>query len=99
MCAILTWRLVASRVSMRQRGMTRFCLAKRQRCANYLRNILRQSAKPYLAHMLTAVGFGMQLISAGLACIIHGLFPFCFTQTGSSAVKRIHHEMIEARKP
>jgi hypothetical protein len=51
----------------------------------------------YFAHMFSAFGFGARLISAGLACIVHGLFPFCFTRTGSSTVKKLHHEMIQAR--
>lgn len=53
----------------------------------------------YLNHMFAAFGFGTRLISAGLACMIHGFLPFCFTQTGSSTVEQLHHEMIEARKP
>ena len=52
----------------------------------------------YFAHMFTAFSFGGRLLSAGVACLIHGLLPFCFTNTGSSSVKQLNQEMIEARK-
>ena len=51
----------------------------------------------YFAHMWTAFSFAARLFLAGVACLIHGLLPFCFTNTGSSTVKRLHQEMIEAR--
>lgn len=44
----------------------------------------------YGAHMRAAGGFGLALIGAGLACIVHGLLPFLFTRTGSDAVRRMH---------
>ena len=46
--------------------------------------------------MWTAFSFAARLFLAGVACLI--LAFFCFTNTGSSTVKRLHQEMIEARE-
>jgi Family of unknown function (DUF6356) len=51
----------------------------------------------YFEHMGVAFGFGARLLAAALACFAHGLLPFLFTKTGSSAVKRLHEEMIRGR--
>ena len=36
----------------------------------------------YFEHMFSAFGFGARLISAGLACIVHGTFPVLFHPNG-----------------
>jgi hypothetical protein len=51
----------------------------------------------YFGHMFTAFSFGARLLAASLACLIHGVLPFCFTNTGSSVVRRLHQEMVECR--
>ena len=51
----------------------------------------------YFEHMAVAFGFGARLLAAALACFVHGLLPFLFTRTGSSAVKRLHEEMTLGR--
>jgi len=51
----------------------------------------------YFEHMGVAFGFAARLLAAALACFVHGLLPFLFSKTGSSAVKRLHHEMITGR--
>ena len=51
----------------------------------------------YFEHMGAAFSFGARLLVASFACSLHGLFPFLFTKTGSSAVKRLHEEMIAGR--
>ncbi|MDX2104030.1 MAG: DUF6356 family protein [Alphaproteobacteria bacterium] len=44
----------------------------------------------YGQHLRYASGFGWQMIKGGLACLIHGLFPFWFETTGSTTIHRLH---------
>ena len=48
----------------------------------------------YPEHLRYASMMGLRLVFAGMACIIHSIFPFWFEKTGSNAVKAIHEEMI-----
>ena len=41
----------------------------------------------YGEHLGAATGFGLRLIGAGLACLVHGLLPFLFVKTGSNAIR------------
>ena len=43
-------------------------------------------------HLAFAVGCGMKMILGGLACIVHGLFAFSFTRTGSPMVSTLHQQ-------
>lgn len=52
----------------------------------------------YLAHQRQAFGFGLSMILAGLACMIHGLIPALFLHTGSDTIFRLHGRMA-ARRP
>lgn len=52
----------------------------------------------YWEHFRTATGFGTSLITAGLACLIHGIFPFLCKTTGSRAVRSLADRMIHARE-
>ncbi|WP_269715592.1 DUF6356 family protein [Caulobacter sp. NIBR2454] len=52
-----------------------------------------QVGETYGGHMRTAFGFGFTMIGAGLACVLHGLFPFLFVRTGSQCVERLHARM------
>ena len=38
----------------------------------------------YGEHLATATGFGSRMILAGIACMLHGIFPFLFVTTGST---------------
>jgi hypothetical protein len=51
----------------------------------------------YVGHLRQAAGFGLRMIGAGLACLIHGLFPFLCMTTGSDAMSRLHAEMAARR--
>lgn len=51
----------------------------------------------YFEHMRAAFGFAVRLLGAACACLVHGLFPFLFTRTGSAMVKRLHDGMVVAR--
>ncbi len=48
----------------------------------------------YLEHLRSAAGFSFQMIGAGLACLVHGVFPFLFTTTGSSAIRSLHEQLV-----
>ena len=51
----------------------------------------------YGEHLATATSFGGRMIVAGLACMLHGIFPFLFVTTGSKTVKHLHERMITHR--
>ena len=51
----------------------------------------------YLEHLVMAVGFGLRMLWAGVACVLHGLFPFLFVTTGSDCIRGLHDEM-QARR-
>lgn len=51
----------------------------------------------YGEHLVTATGFGLHLIAAGLACLVHGLLPFLFAKTGSTAIRTLHDRMVTNR--
>jgi hypothetical protein len=51
----------------------------------------------YGEHLAAASGFGLTLVTAGLACLLHGLLPFLFTTTGSDTVRRLYDRMVLAR--
>jgi Family of unknown function (DUF6356) len=48
----------------------------------------------YLQHLRSAAGFSFRMIGAGLACLVHGVFPFLFTTTGSSAIRSLHERLV-----
>ena len=51
----------------------------------------------YGEHLMQASSFGTRMILAGLACLIHGLLPFLFVRTGSSAIAALHTRMVTQR--
>ena len=51
----------------------------------------------YLQHMASAFSFGCRMMLAGLACLLHGLFPFLCVKTGSATVRHLHDRMITHR--
>ena len=40
----------------------------------------------YLGHLGEAAAIGGRMIGGGLACVLHGLFPFLFIKTGSNVI-------------
>lgn len=52
----------------------------------------------YSEHFMVATSFGSAMILGGLACLMHGLFPFLFTTTGSRTVKLLHERMVVSRR-
>lgn len=51
----------------------------------------------YFEHMAMAFGFGSRLVLSGLACLLHGIFPFLFVRTGSEAVCDLYDRMAAHR--
>jgi hypothetical protein len=51
----------------------------------------------YFQHMGMAFGFGGRMLVAGLACVMHGLFPFLFVRTGSKTIAELHGRMVTHR--
>jgi hypothetical protein len=51
----------------------------------------------YGEHLVMASGFGLKMIGAGLACLVHGLLPFLFVKTGSLAITELHQRMVTNR--
>lgn len=44
----------------------------------------------YGEHLAFAAGVGGRLMLAGIACLLHGVFPFLFERTGSRAIVDLH---------
>lgn len=51
----------------------------------------------YVEHMGMAFGFGGKMVVSGLACLIHGVFPFLFTRTGRTCIEDLHARMVTHR--
>lgn len=51
----------------------------------------------YGEHLVQASGFGLRMIVAGAACVMHGIFPFLFVKTGSRQIGHLHDRMIANR--
>lgn len=52
----------------------------------------------YLEHMGMAGSFGLRMVVAGLACLVHGLLPFLFVRTGSAQIALLHDRMVANRR-
>jgi hypothetical protein len=51
----------------------------------------------YFEHQQVALSFAVELIAAGLACLVHALIPGLCLTTGSRAIARLHQRMIVNR--
>jgi hypothetical protein len=51
----------------------------------------------YLQHMAMAFGFGGRMLLGGLACLVHGLFPWLCTTRGSDTIRGLHRRMVSHR--
>ena len=64
---------------------------------NRLGEHLREVGETYPQHLKKAASFGAAMLVGGIACVVHGLFPFLFVKTGSDCIRRLHGEMVENR--
>jgi hypothetical protein len=53
----------------------------------------------YGQHFAHAASFGLPMIAAGFACLIHGLLPFAFVTTGSRCVAKLYGRMTGRAVP
>jgi hypothetical protein len=53
----------------------------------------RSVGETYGEHFTVALGFGVRLIAAGCACLVHACVPAWFTRTGSRAVRALAREL------
>ena len=51
----------------------------------------------YAEHAVVASGFGVKLLLAGMACMVHAVFPFLFVKTGSSMIADLYQRMVAHR--
>jgi hypothetical protein len=51
----------------------------------------------YFQHLRQASGFAVCMFCGGLACLMHGLFPFMFERTGSDKIRNLHSRMVMRR--
>jgi hypothetical protein len=52
----------------------------------------------YGEHLLRAMGFGLRMVLAGIACLVHGVLPFLFQRTGSRAIADLNDRMVVNRR-
>ena len=51
----------------------------------------------YLEHFCHAFGFALRLFVAASACLVHAIFPFLFTSTGSEMINNLYSKMVQNR--
>ena len=51
----------------------------------------------YFEHLICAAGYGMRMIFAGFAAIIHSIFPFLFETTASDLAREITGDVKSRR--
>ena len=51
----------------------------------------------YGEHFVMAGTFGLRLLFAGFACLVHAIFPFFFEHTGSRCIRELHGHMTARR--
>lgn len=51
----------------------------------------------YTQHWTVATRFGLRMIAGGMAAMVHGVFPFLFTTTGSRTITALHAEIVAKR--
>lgn len=52
----------------------------------------------YTEHMGRAACFGVRMIGAGIACLVHAVLPFLFVHTGSRTIGELNDRMIASRR-
>jgi Family of unknown function (DUF6356) len=52
----------------------------------------------YGEHLGRATGFGLRMVFAGIACLVHGVLPFLFQRTGSHAIAELNDRMVVNRR-
>jgi len=58
----------------------------------------RAVGESYGEHLFAASGFGISMMLAGLACVIHAIIPALFVTTASRVVDRLHDQLVVNRR-
>jgi len=58
----------------------------------------RSVGETYVEHMTAALRFGLTMVAAGLACIVHAFLPALFERTGSRAIADLYGRMVTNRR-
>ena len=66
--------------------------------ANPIIRHLENVSESYGEHFAVASRFGLRMIAAGLACLVHAVMPFLFQRTASKAIRDLHGEMTERER-
>ena len=53
----------------------------------------------YWGHLLAASSFGVRMMFAGFACMVHALLPFVFVDTGSRTVAELNEHLVARHRP
>ena len=64
---------------------------------NPLTEHLRDVGESYPEHFLKAVRFGLTMLAAGVACLVHALFPFLLVNSASESIRRLHRQLENRR--
>jgi hypothetical protein len=51
----------------------------------------------YAAHAREASTYGVTMIAAGLACLVHAAVPALFQTTGSATIRALHDRLVRKR--
>jgi hypothetical protein len=55
----------------------------------------RCMGETYFQHMKCSFIFGGSMVWAGFACLLHGIFPFVFKNTGSNFLFKMTHDFVD----
>lgn len=50
----------------------------------------KATGETYLQHLWFTVRMSGRMLWAGFAILVHGIFPFCFTKTGSKEIEALY---------
>jgi hypothetical protein len=53
----------------------------------------RDVGETYGEHFGVAAAFGLRMVAAGLACLVHAVLPFAFVTTASRTVRELYARM------
>lgn len=52
------------------------------------------AGETYFQHLMVATSFAVKMTLGGIACFLHGIFPFLFVKTGSTLIDELYHAMV-----
>jgi len=62
------------------------------------RGHLAEAGMGYGAHLKRATRVGTKMVTAGGACLVHGIFPSLFTTTATRTILRLNEELKHGPK-